>query len=234
MNPDSANFIEIPEWEKIPSLIHGFGNRDLKLPDFKVNPRLKNFNILSLHQIHSDILHIVQDFPGKRLDGDAMLTDRRGILLVIKTADCLPILIVDPRIKAIAAVHCGWRSTSQRLAQKVVQRLEEHFQCAPSSLLVALGPCIGKDCYEVGQDVLKKFEERRLRPDVFSPHPLRSDKFFLDLQKANRQQLMAEGVEDENIFQVNLCTHCRNDFYSYRRSRQTEDRMLSFIGIKSR
>jgi YfiH family protein len=233
MNLDSANFVVIPEWEKIPSLVHGFGNKDWQSADFEAHPRLRNFKLLSMHQIHSDILHIVHDVPEEPLAGDALLTDLRDILLVIKTADCLPILIVDPKIQAIAAVHCGWRSTSQGLVQKVVRRLEEHFQCAPSFLLVAFGPCIGKDCYEVGEDVRKKFEEEGVKHDVFIPHPLRTDTLCLDLRMANRHQLMDVGVKDANISQINLCTHCREDLYSYRRSQQTEGRMLSFVGIMS-
>jgi len=231
MKLESENFMTIPEWKRIPFLVHGFGNKDWQLIDFETHPQLRNFKLLYLRQIHSDILHIVEDFPEEVLAGDALLTDRRGILLIIKTADCLPILIVDKKMRAIAAVHCGWKSTSQRLTQKVVRRLKEHFQCVPSSLMVALGPCIGKDCYEVGEDVRYEFEERGFRNDVFLPHPLHGGKYYLDLRQANTHQLLDEGVKASDISVVDLCSHCEEDLLSYRRSQLTESRMLSFIGM---
>ena len=231
MKYQSKALFSIPEWKKISFLVHGFGNRYWKQTDMEKHPMLKNFKSLFLRQIHSDILHVIEDVPDAVLAGDALLTRRQGILLVIKTADCLPILVVDRNRRAVAAVHGGWKSTSQKLAQKVVSALEEHFGCDPSSLSAALGPCIGKDCYEIGADVWKKFEDKGLNGKAFVPHPSKRGKFFLDLRLANKLQLMAAGVEDANICAVDLCTHCRTDLFSYRRSRHTKGRMLSFIGI---
>ncbi|UCE43068.1 MAG: peptidoglycan editing factor PgeF [Candidatus Aminicenantes bacterium] len=230
MKFESKTFITISEWEKIPFLVHGFGNKNWQYADFETHPLLRNFKPLYLRQIHSDILHIVDDVPDDVLSGDALLTDRQGLLLVIKTADCLPVLIADPKTKALAAVHCGWRSTSQKLIRKVIQCLVEHFQCDPSSLLAALGPCIGKDCYEVGEDVRDEFEKRGLTHDAFLPHPQNLRKFYLDLLMATRHQLLDGGVKRSHISQVDLCTHCEEFLLSYRRSQQKEGRMLSFIG----
>jgi copper oxidase (laccase) domain-containing protein len=109
--------------------------------------------------------------------------------------------------------------------------LEKQYRCAASSLLVAFGPCIGKDCYEVGYDVKKTFEERGLTHDVFNPHPSHAGKFCLDLRMANKLQLMDKGVKSENISQVDLCTHCEENLFSYRRAQQKDGRLLSFIGI---
>ena len=229
----SKTFFTIPEWKKISFLVHGFGNRYWGQPDFETHPELKDFRPLFLRQIHSDILHLVDDVPEETLAGDALQTDRQGILLVIKTADCLPILIVDQKKRAVAAVHCGWKSTSQKLVLKVVNGLKEHFRCDSSSLSVALGPCIGKECYEVGEDVRQEFEDKGLNRKAFLPHPLEAGKFYLDLRLANKQQLMNGGVKDSNISLVDLCTHCEADLLSHRRSRQTKGRMLSFIGIIS-
>ena len=211
--------------------MYGFGDKDWQLADFETHQQLRDFKLLYLRQIHSDILHIVEEVPEKVLNGDALLTDRKGLLLIIKTADCLPILIVDKKARVIAAVHCGWKSTSQRLAQKVVRCMKDHYQCVPSSLMVALGPCIGKDCYEVGEDVRNTFEEKALGNDVFLPHPLHAGKFHLDLRQANIHQLLDEGVKASDITVVELCSHCEENLLSYRQSPGTEDRMLSFIGI---
>jgi YfiH family protein len=233
MNFQPKAYFTIPEWEKIPFLIHGFGNKHWKHTDFRVHPRLRNFDIIYLRQIHSDIVHIVDEIPENVLSGDALLTDRHRILLVIQSADCLPVLILDPEKKALAAVHCGWRSTGQKLILKVIRSLRSRFQCDPASLLVALGPCIEKDCYEVGEDVRRAFRERGLSDDVFFPHPQRGSKYNLDLKMAVRHQLWEGGVDDGHISQMNLCTYCEEFLLSYRRSQQKTGRMLSFIGRTS-
>jgi YfiH family protein len=231
MKFESKTFFAIPEWENIPFIVHGFGDKTWKKQDLEVHPRLRKFKPVFLRQIHSDILHVVDGVHEELLSGDALLTDKHDLLLVIKTADCLPVLIVDSDQKVVAAVHCGWKSTSQRLAQKVVRCMVEHYHCDPSSLLVALGPCIGKNCYEVGEDVRQEFEFRGLKEDVFLPHPLHVGKYYLDLRLSNKYQLMEKGVMGSNIAMVDLCSHCEETLLSYRRSPQTEGRMLSFIGL---
>jgi YfiH family protein len=230
-NMDAKNLLTIPEWNNIPFLVHGFGDKTWKEHDLEEHPRLRDFTPLFLRQIHSDMLHIVHSIPEDVLSGDALVTDEPGMLLVIKTADCLPVLVVDPEKKVVAAVHCGWKSTSQSLVQKVVKSMEEHFRCDPSSLLAALGPCIGKDCYEVGEDVRKRFQERGLKENVFLPHPLHVGKYYLDLRLSNKQQLEEAGVLGSKIAKVDLCSHCEENLYSYRRSPQIAGRMLSFIGL---
>ena len=233
MKFESNTFFTIPEWDKIAFIVHGFGNRHWGRPDFAAHPELKDFRPVFLRQVHSDILHLVSDIPDEMLTGDALMSDRQGILLVVKTADCLPILIADRDKRAVAAVHCGWKSTSQELVLKVVNRMEEHFRSDPSSLLAALGPCIGKDCYEVGEDVRQEFESKGLSQRAFLPHPFKADKLFLDLRLANKEHLRSGGVRDSNIFGVDRCTHCEADLLSHRRSPESKGRMLSFIGIVS-
>jgi YfiH family protein len=225
------NVLTIPVWNDIPFLVHGFGDKTWKEQDLEEHPRFRDLTPIYLQQIHSDILHIVQSIPEGILSGDALITDKPGMLLVIKTADCLPALIVDPEKRVIAAVHCGWKSTSQKLAQKVVTSMEEHFHCDPSSLLAAFGPCIGKDCYEVGGDVKLRFQERGLKEDVFLPHPLHIGKYYLDLRLSNKHQLEEAGVRGSKIAMVDLCSHCEENLYSYRCSPQYEGRMLSFVGL---
>ena len=233
MKPESESWFAVPEWKTIPFLVHGFGNKNWQQTDFHTHPVLRNFKIIFLNQIHSDILHIVDEVPEDVLSGDALLTNRRGLLLVVKTADCLPVLIVEPKTNALAAVHCGWRSISQMLIRKVILSLENHFLCDPSCLLVALGPCIGEACYEVGEDVKQKFEKAGIFHDVFLPHSQLEGKYFLNLRMATRHQLLDSGVDDSNISSVDLCTHCEGSLLSYRRSKQKEGRMLSFIGRSS-
>jgi hypothetical protein len=109
--------------------------------------------------------------------------------------------------------------------------MEAHFHCDPSSLLAALGPCIGKDCYEVGGDVRQRFQKGGLKEDVFLPHPSHIEKYYLDLRLSNRHQMEEAGVLGSKIAMLDLCSHCEENLYSYRRSPQSEGRMLSFIGL---
>jgi YfiH family protein len=226
-----GKIVTVSQWEKFPFFVHGFGTREWKLSDFGTHPAVMKFKPVFLHQIHSDIIHVIREIPEKKRSGDAMLTDRPGLLLVIKTADCLPVLMADKDGRAIAAVHCGWRSTSQRLVQKVAEYLKRNFGCDPSSLLVAFGPAIGGHCYEVGEDVRKEFEKNGLDGKVFRSHPQRKEKLLLDLRLSNKYQLREKGVMDSNMSAVDICTHCENEFLSYRRDGVTKRRMYSFIGL---
>lgn len=231
MKEKSRSLHTIPRWERISFLVHGFGTRHWRLKDMRVYPELKNLKNLFLRQVHSDIIHVIDEIPKGQLTGDALITETPGVLLVIKTADCLPVLIVDKERKAVGAVHCGWKSTSRRLIQRVIQGLERHFKCDSSDIQVAMGPCIGKDCYEVGDDVRQEFRGNGLSLEVFLPHPLHTGKYSLDLKRANRFQLLDMGVRESNIFAVDLCTHCEDDLLSYRRNEKHTERMLSFIGL---
>jgi len=217
--------------EEVPYLIHGFGTRRWKDSDFKRRPEWKDFKLVFINQIHSDIIRIIDTVPGENLKGDAMITDLPFLLLFIKTADCLPVLVVDRVRRIIAAVHCGWKGTSKRILQRVIQRMKEHYGCRSSSLLVAMGPCIGHECYEVGEDVFQIFKEENHSREFFRPHPLRRRKYFLDLKGANLLQMVSCGVNEKNILSIDSCTHCDENFPSFRRDKNKAGRMLSFIGM---
>ena len=224
-------FLVVPRFEEIPFIIHGFGTKYLMEEHFKEKTELRDFKFLSLIQIHSDIIRVIEKFPDKKLEGDAMLTKCPGIFLIIKTADCLPIFIVDELNKVIASVHCGWKSTCKRILKKVIQKMEACYGSTASSLLAAMGPCIGRECYEVGEDVLKRFENECLPTKVFLNSPVGNGKYLMDLKEANYCQMIELGVKKKNIFSVDLCTHCEKYLLSYRRDDNLEGRMLNFIGI---
>jgi YfiH family protein len=133
----------------------------------------------------------------------------------------------------IAAIHCGWRGTQRRIAEQTIQKLREHYNCDPSSLLAALGPCIGPACYEVGQDVRTSFRDSDLPDDIFERHSEHKDKYHLDLRAANRRQLVHQGLGEENIFDIDICTHCDPEFHSYRRDKNDVGRLFNFIGVRS-
>jgi YfiH family protein len=224
-------YFTIPRLENIPFLVHGFGTKHWTEKDFNRDDRLRTFRRISLRQIHSDSIQFVEQFPDKQLEGDALVTEVPGFLLMVKTADCLPVLIVDEAHRVVAAVHCGWRSTGRGLVQKVIRSLRTRYGCSSAALLVAMGPSIAGGCYEVGEKVLQFFVSEGLSGEFFRPIASHRSRYLLDLKDANRDQLARTGVKRENIFSVDNCTHCDENLLSFRRDRNETDRMLSFIGI---
>jgi len=231
MNKRPNNFFTIPRLEQIPHLIHGFGTGRWKESDISEKLEGKDFRLLFLNQIHSNIVHFIDRIPSDNLKGDALITGLSHLLLVIKTADCLPVLMVEESQKIIAAVHCGWKGTQKRVIQRVLEGMEDHYNIQLNSLLAALGPSIEPECYEVGKDVRQGFEESGLPLEIFQSHPTKKDKYFLDLREANLLQLLNLGVKRENIFNVDFCTRCSDFLPSFRRDGKKSGRMLSFIGM---
>ena len=186
---------------------------------------------LTLSQVHGDrILHVKSASPRadvrSGLEYDAVISDARGIALCIKTADCAPVLLADRALKAVAAVHAGWRGTSLQIAGKTAQAMFDSFGIEPACLLVAIGPSICCRCYEVDAPV------RDAMTGVSGEElfvPCGPGKWKFDLPGANRLQLLKAGVPESNIFLSGLCTACRTDlFFSHRAERRT-GRQLNFI-----
>ncbi len=221
----------VPCLEKIPFISHGFGSRYFNEQWLCKNIQGKKLKSVFLDQIHSDIIHTVVELPDINWMGDALLTDRPGILLVVRTADCLPVLLVDKKKKVVAAVHCGWRGTKKKLAEKAVKAMSVLYKCERSSLLAALGPCIEQDCYEVGDEVRESFQDAGIRDDFFLSSSAKKGRYYFDLKQANRYQLLKAGMKPENIFSVDLCTYCEESLFSYRRDGLKAGRMVNFIGL---
>ncbi len=229
--PCSSALLKIQCFRRIPHLVHGFGTKAWTQQCFKSEPGFKGFQPVIMKQVHSDIIHCIENVPDKTLEGDAVITSSPRILLVVKTADCLPVLLADKDLKAVAAVHCGWRGTAKRILDKTVKALQDKYGCSPSSLLAAMGPCIRPECYEVGEDVREVFCREGLSLQVFKKHPARRNKFFLDLKEANRLQMEEAGIPAENISSAEPCTHCDPGFFSYRRNSREHGRMFNVIGM---
>lgn len=221
--------ITIPRWNQIPAIVHGFGRAGFTLADLRV--LRPGFSVVLTKQIHSDKVSFLTSAPQTLPVGDGLATDRAGLLLTVKTADCLPILLYDAEHHAAAALHCGWRGTVKRLAEKAVAALAERYGSVPSSVLAAFGPCIEKRCYEVGEDVKAKFEEAGLPLDDLEPHPAVKGKYLLDLQGANRFQLLRAGLDPGQMNFIGDCTHCEPSLASFRREKEAAGRMFSFVGL---
>jgi len=226
------DIITIPRLEQVPFLVHGFGTKDWKDEDFRQRPEWEGFRLLFLNQVHSDIIRFIDSIPEKELRGDAMVAGLPSLLLIIKTADCLPVLVVDESRRVIAAVHCGWRGTSRGVVKRAIQSMVAHFGCRPSDLLVGLGPCIEAGCYEVGEDVIQAFKREGVTTKFFRDHPSRKGKYLFDLKGENLSQLVSAGVNEKNIYSAGCCTYCDNSLPSFRREKERAGRMLSFIGMK--
>jgi YfiH family protein len=226
-----SELITIPRFERIPFIYHGFGAAGWGEKDLKKREEWQGFKRLCLRQVHSDVIHFILDVPNTTLRGDAMITSLPRLFLIIKTADCLPVLLVDKKKRIIAAVHCGWKGTLLRLLENVVSAMKTRFGSAPADILAALGPSIGGGCYEVGEDVRNPFRENGFPDSLFLPVAARPCKYLFDLREANRLQLHSQGVGDKNIFSIGICSHCDRRFPSYRRDRADAGRMLSFIAL---
>lgn len=216
--------------------------------------------VVALRQIHSDIVHRIDCAEPSSVEsvprGDALLTRTRHVVLVVETADCVPILLADTRHRAIAAIHAGWRGTLRRIAEKTLGRMRMEFGTRPADVIAVLGPSIGRCCYEVGPEIAKGFHSQftdarqwfdgpfdalaagdndpnwlpwlTMMPPGHQPPPPR---VHLDLVAANRTTLEQAGVAPGSIFSSHYCTACRTDlFFSYRRE-QTTGRLMSAIAI---
>jgi polyphenol oxidase len=212
--------------------------------------------LVTVRQIHSDIIHRVDSPPASPLAGDGLITATPGLLLGMQTADCVPIILADPKHRAIGVFHAGWRGTVKRIVEKGVGEMRRHFGSSPRDLKAAIGPCIHECCYEVGEEVRAKFESqfayaaklfheveeidpvREKYPMLFltarAPgHSILPKKIFLDLVEANRRQLLAVGVPAKSIEASPLCTHCRTDLlFSYRAEKGITGRMMATAGIR--
>ena len=191
-------------------LEHGFGTRFFDPPE----------PLATLRQIHSNIA-VYADCTGCLGEGDALLSGSPGLFAGVKTADCLPILLVDERHRAVAAVHAGWRGTVSGVALSALKAMAARWDTEPGDLHAAIGPGIGPCCYEVGPEVAIQFGE------PFQPTRI-------NLEQANRRQLVDFGIAPERIYSPSLCTSCLGDqFHSFRRDREKAGRMFSVIGVKT-
>ena len=140
---------------------------------------------------------------------DACITMEKGVPLLCFAADCVPILMYADDIKAVAAIHAGWRGSAEKIAQKTAKKLME-IGAEPENIYVAIGPCIGQCCYEVSADVAEKFGEKYSVAKA-------NEKYMLDLAKVNFDLVASVGVKEENISVSGICTKCNNDlFFSHR------------------
>ncbi len=212
--------------------------------------------LFQVKQIHSSIVLRAEGLSHETLAGDGIITDMPALLLTIKTADCVPVLVVDVKRKAVGAFHAGWRGTAARIVDKGVGEMRRQFGSAPGDLRAAIGPCIRRCCYVVGPEVEAEFESqfsyaRELFHEVFDSSSLHvrypmlflnqrapghgdpASELHLDLIEANRCQLEDAGLGGNQVETVEGCTACDTTrFFSHRAEFGKTGRMMAAIGIR--
>jgi YfiH family protein len=185
-------------------------------------------------QKHTDNVLCIDSKTSPKI-ADAVITNRKGILIGVRTADCVPILLYDKKNKVCGAVHAGWRGTAAAILKKTINTMRSSFNSSSQNILLAVGPSIKMCCYNVGHDVLESIINATGEYEYFMKQ---GEKCFLDLALANKHQAIASGIREENIWLSDECTCCLYDkFYSYRyESKNTDSELISerqggFIGI---
>lgn len=191
---------------------HGFGTREN-------SPRVD----VTLRQIHSDRVLNAHNLSDREREGDALITDEINKSIGVRTADCVPILLLDSKRRAIGVVHAGWRGTAAGIATRAIEQMRADFATHPADVYAAIGPCIRACCYEVGPEVASQF-------DAAFADPAAAGKFKLNLIEANRVQMAAAGLHPARVFDCGLCTTCQSaQFFSYRRQPENPGRMIAAI-----
>ncbi len=284
----NLGLLQSADLKRVPWLIHGFstrpgglstsyGGRTLNLGFTKDDERAhvernrkaflsatgaatksKPWPLVTVRQIHSDLIHVVRSRKPEPLAGDGMVTNLSGIALGILTADCFPVLLVDTKRKAVGAFHAGWRGTVKRIVEKGVGIMRQEFGSRAEDIHAAIGPGIQSCSFEVGEEVEEAFHTqfdyaadlfhsvqesdavRERYPMLFMNQraPGHGDpciKLHLDLREANRRQLLAVGVPEANITALKDCTACSTrKFFSHRAEHGKTGRMLAVVGIRPR
>jgi purine-nucleoside/S-methyl-5'-thioadenosine phosphorylase / adenosine deaminase len=277
--------LETDRLEKIPWLIHGFttrqggysrayGGHALNLGFTKTDTKTavernraafmaslgangrRPWPLVTMRQVHSDVIHAISKPPDEPLVGDGMITNVPGLILAVQTADCLPVVLVDPKNRAVGVFHAGWRGTVKRIVENGVGAMRLHFGSRPGVLEAAIGPGVRNCCYTVGEEVRDKFHSQfayanKLFHEVKESDPVREKypmlfltarapghstlpvNIFLDLVEANRRQLIDAGVSAKRIETVQFCTACSTDLlFSHRAEKGITGRMMGVAGIR--
>ena len=187
-------------------------------------------------QVHGATVLVVDESNADRaleIRADALLTTRPGFLLMQRFADCVPLLFWHPTARAVAVAHAGWRGTALGVAGTTVAALREHAGAAPVGLRAAIGPAIGRCCYEVGADVAETVALATPDPPATLTEWQPDGKARIDITAANVAQLQATGLHPAHIIAADVCTACRTDlFYSHRREGEPTGRFGAAISLR--
>ncbi len=195
----------------------------------------QNLQFIVANQTHSDHIHVIVEKETKGWKGledavadcDALITNKKGVVITVLTADCVPVLLYDKEKEVVAAIHAGWKGTEAMIVAKTVEKMIRVYGSDPRDIIAGIAPAIGRCCYEVGEDVAKHFFNEPRSFDV------RGEKYMLDLPFINKKQLLDSGLLEEHIEMSDVCTACEVErFFSYRKEQGCSGRFMSMIGLK--
>jgi YfiH family protein len=216
----------------------------------------KRWPLVQVKQVHSGVVHRVSSHAPGALTGDGLITNLPGVLIGIKTADCIPVLVVDTKKRVVGAFHAGWRGTVARIVEKGIGEMRKFYGSNPRDIQAAIGPGVHRCCYTVGEELVHQFESQfayakelfheeydfeslhNKYPMLFlnqrAPgHGEPATKIQLDLIEANRRQLLDAGVKEQSIIAFDNCTSCETrQFFSHRAEHGKTGRMMAAIGIR--
>ncbi len=186
--------------------------------------------VVYLKQVHSDNILIYKNNDIINEEGDAIITNKKNVIIGVFTADCVPVILVDEVKKVSAAIHSGWRGTFNSITLKTIEKMKSEFKCNPKNIKAYIGPHIRSCCYEVSKELKEKFLEKKKEikeSDLFNKNKLNLEECILN-------DLSNSGVKEENINTLELCTYCseRIKLHSYRKSNGNYGRMFTFIILK--
>lgn len=186
---------------------------------------IKPEQVATSHQVHGDkVLYAIE--PGDYSGFDALVTDRKNVYVAVSVADCTPILIFDAANEVVAAVHAGWRGTVEGIVFKTLETMQDHFKTQPKDCFAYIGTCIDECSFEVNADVADFF------PNDFKRFDASLNKFFIDLKKANQDQLSEFGLPEHQIEISPFSTVLNNDLYfSHRKEKGMTGRSMALIGM---
>lgn len=209
--------------------------------DYKINLLNKLYSfigdddlkIVRCNQVHSDRIEIINR---RRLEGnkkiiiidgcDGLITELSGVLLVVLTADCVPVSFVDETLGITAVAHAGWKGTYEGICAKTIDKMIT-LGASPLNIKVWIGPAIGRCCYEISDELLADFKNR------FANFKNISTLRNIDLKKINMLQAIDKGIDKDNIHVSSICTKCNSDnYFSYRKDPSCIGRIATFIGRK--
>ncbi|MDP2599962.1 MAG: peptidoglycan editing factor PgeF [Deltaproteobacteria bacterium] len=232
----SLPIIQAPQLQKFDWLLHGFGLKDISIENYICEAGLKNPIIPKTHQPHGNTVHVLGPrsmVHGPVLEGDAFVTKEPGMVCWVRTADCLPILLADPKNKAVGAVHSGWKGTAGQVVLETIAAMKKSFGTDPKDLIAALGPAIGGRCYQVGVDVVEAFKKTGLCPGPWMEEVDRGH-WYLDIAFANLHLLKTAGLRKENTYLSLACTSCDLEkFHSFREEKGKKGEQVSFVAMLS-
>lgn len=203
-------------------------NRAVILSALGIRPK----ELTCARQTHEDNVYIVQQkdkgkgafsYESAIQNTDALITKEKNIALAVFTADCLPIFLIDKTKNIIGLVHAGWRGTKKAIVKNTIFVMNQAFESEPKDITAYFGPSIRRCCYEVGKEFLNYFKR-----GIYQ----KKNKIFFDLMEVNHLQLKEVGVQEENIFDSEICTSCQNDkFFSFRKEKDACGRQMALIMI---